>query len=115
MDMWFSAKENFEFIVKHKKEFIAALKSNRQFAITLEDKHKGNFQRVDELDLSDYQSIRGYLKGYDKEVIIVRRIFTNKDGSIGMLNLICSDITLDSNTIAPLYEKRWKVEEFYKS
>ncbi len=32
-----------------------------------------------------------------------------------MLNLVCSDITLDSNTIATIYEKRWKVEEFYKS
>jgi hypothetical protein len=115
MDTWFSAKENFEFIVKHKKEFIAALKSNRQFATTLENKHKGNFQRVDELNLSNKQSIRGYLKGYDKEVLIVRRIFTNKDGSIGMLNLVCSDITLDGNSVTTIYEKRWKVEEFYKS
>ena len=115
MDIWFSSQENFEFIVKHKKEFISALKSNRKFAITLEDKQQGRFQRVDELDLSDNQSIRGYLKGYDKEVLIVRRVFTNKDGSIGMLNLVCSDITLDSNTITTIYEKRWKVEEFYKS
>ncbi len=115
MDTWFSAKENFQFIEKHNKEFIAALKSNRQFATTLEDKYQGNFQRVDELNLSDYQSIRGYLKGYDKEVLIVRRVFTNKDESIGMLNLVCSDITLNGNSIATIYEKRWKVEEFHKS
>lgn len=115
MDTWFSAKENFEFIVKHKKEFIAALKSNRQFAITLKDKHQGRFQRVDNLDLSDCQSIRGYIKGYDKEVLIVRRVFTNKDGSIGMLNLVCSDITLDGNAVSTIYERRWKVEEFHKS
>jgi len=115
MDIWFSAQENFEFIVKHKKEFISALKSNRKFASTLEDKRQGRFQRVDELNLSDYQSIRGYLRGYDKEVLIVRRVFTNKDGSMGMLNLVCSDINLDGNSIATIYEKRWKVEEFYKS
>jgi len=52
MDTWFSSKENFEFISKKKKEFITALKSNRFFAKSLEDK----------------QSIRGYLKGYDKEI-----------------------------------------------
>jgi len=115
IDTWFSAKENFEFIVKRKKEFIAALKSNRLFANCIEDKHKGNFKRVDELELSDKQSVRGYLKGYDKEVVIVRRVFTNKDGSMGILNLVCSDITLDGDAVATIYEKRWKVEEFHKS
>jgi len=115
MDTWFSSKENFEFIAKKKKEFVAALKSNRLFAKSLEDKLQGEFGRVDELELSDKQSIRGYLKGYDKEVLIVRRIFTNKDESIGMLNIVCSEITLDGSAVSAIYEKRWKVEEFYKS
>ena len=115
MDTWFSSKENFEFIVKKKKEFVAALKSNRLFAKSLEDKLQGKFIRVDELELSDKQSMRGYLKGYDKEILIVRRIFTNKDESTGMLNLVCSEITLDSSAVSAIYEKRWKVEEFYKS
>jgi len=115
MDIWFGAKENFEFIAKRKKEFIAALKSNRLFATSLENKYAGKFTRVDKLELSDKQSVRGYLKGYDKEVLIVRRVFTNKDGSIGILNLVCSDITLDGDTISTIYEKRWKVEEFHKS
>jgi len=115
MDTWFGAKENFEFIDKKKKEFIAALKSNRLFATSLHNKHQGKFQRVDTLELTDKESIRGYLKGYDKEVVIVRRIFTNKDGSIGILNLVCSDIKLDGDKVSAIYEKRWKVEEFYKS
>ncbi len=115
MDTWFSAKENFEFIVKKQKHFIAALKSNRLFATSLDNKHQGAFQRVDKLELSDKQSIRGYLKGYDKEVLLVRRVFTNKDGSTGILNLVCSDITLEGSHVSAIYEKRWKVEEFYKS
>ena len=115
MDTWFSAKENFEFIAKNKKEFISALKSNRLFATDLKNKHQGKFQRVDKIELSDKQSIRGYIKGYDKEVLLVRRVFTNKDGSIGILNLICSDITLDGSVVSTIYEKRWKVEEFHKS
>jgi len=115
MDTWFGAKENFEFITRKNKHFIAALKSNRLFATSLENKYQGDFHRVDELELSDKQSMQGYLKGYDKEVLLVRRIFTNKDGSTAMLNLICSDITLDGSTVSTIYEKRWKVEEFHKS
>ena len=115
MDTWFGAKENFEFIDKKNKKFIAALKSNRLFATSLDNKYKGNFKRVDALELSDKESIRGYLKGYDKEVLIVHRVFTNKDGSIGILNLVCSDITLDGSAVSTIYEKRWKVEEFHKS
>ena len=115
MDTWFGAKENFEFITKHHKEFISAIKSNRLIALSLEDKKQGRFIRVDTLELSDKQSIRGYLKGYDKEILLVRRIFTNKDGSIGILHLVSSDITLDGDSLSTIYEKRWKVEEFYKS
>ena len=115
MDTWFGAKENFEFITKLKKEFIAALKSNRLFATNIENKYKGKFNRVDQLELQDKESVRGYLKGYDNEIIIVRRIFTNKDGSTGILNLVCSDITIDGDSISTIYEKRWKVEEYHKS
>lgn len=115
MDSWFGAKENFEFIKKYKKEFISAIKTNRLIALSLKDKQQGKFIKVDELELSDKQSIRGYLKGYDKEVLLVRRVFTNKDESEGVLNLVCSEITLDGDSVSTIYEKRWKVEEFYKS
>ena len=115
MDSWFAAVENFEFIDKHKKEFIAALKDNRLFAPSLEDKYQGRFKRVSEIALSDKRSVRGYLKGYDKEVLLVRLIFTNKDKSTGELTLVCSDTTLDGDFISTIYQKRWKVEEFHKS
>jgi len=115
MDTWFASQENFEFIVKRKKDFIAALKDNRLVATSLEDKHQGRFVRVSEVALSDKQSVRGYLKGYDKEILLVRRIFTNKDGSTVAMTLVCSDTTLDGDNVATLYQKRWKVEEFHKS
>jgi hypothetical protein len=53
------------------------VKSNRLFATSLKAKHQGEFQRVDSFGLKDKQTVRGYLKGYDKEVLLVRRIFTN--------------------------------------
>jgi hypothetical protein len=115
MDSWFAATENFEFIVKHKKEFIAALKDNRLFAPSLEEKYQGHFIKVSEVALSDKQSVKGYLRGYEKEILLVRRVFKNKDGSTGELTLVCSDTTLDGDTISLIYQKRWKVEEFHKS
>ncbi len=36
MGNWFASKENFEFITRHGKHFIAAVKSNRLFARGLE-------------------------------------------------------------------------------
>jgi hypothetical protein len=115
MDSWFAAKENFEYIVKKKKHFIAALKDNRLVALSEEDKKEGRFVRVDTLQLTDKQTVRGWLKGFDNEVLLVRRVFTNKDDSTGLLNLVCSDLTLTGEQVAAIYEKRWKVEVFHKS
>jgi len=115
MDSWYAAQENFEFIVKKKKHFIAALKDNRLVALSEEDKKQGRFVRIATVPLTDKQAMRGWLKGYEKEVLLIRRVFTNKDGSIGVLNLVCSDVTCDGESATTIYQKRWKVEEFHKS
>jgi len=115
MDSWYAAVENFEAIVKHHKHFIAALKSNRLVALSEEDKKQGRFVRVSELDLSDKQAVRGWLKGFNREVLFIRRVFTNQDGSTGRLDLVCSDLTCDGEKASAIYQKRWKVEEFHKS
>lgn len=115
MDSWFAAQENFEFSVNKKKHFIAALKDNRFVALRLDDKKQGRFVRVSELLLSDQQPVRGWLKGFEQEVRILRRVFTNQDGSTGLLNLVCSDLTCTGEHVATIYQKRWKVEEFHQS
>jgi hypothetical protein len=115
MDSWFCAKENFGFIMEKKKHFIGALKDNRLMALSLEDKREGRFVAISSLNLSDQQAVHGWLKGFDHEVLFARRIFTNKDGSHGMLNLVCSDLALSGEQITAIYQKRWKVEEFHTS
>jgi len=115
MDSWFSAKENFEYIRKKKKHFISAIKSNRLFATSLENKLQGRFERVDKIDKVDEKPILGYIKGYEQPVLLYRQIFKNKDGSVGVIHLVCSDTTLDKNQITTIYQKRWKVEEYHKS
>ncbi len=115
MDSWFTAKENLEFIVDKDKHFIGALKDNRLVALSVDDKKQGKFTRVSDIALEDKQAVRGWLKGYPHEVLIVRRIFINKDGSTATVNLVCSDLTLTGEKVAAIYQKRWKVEEFHKS
>lgn len=115
MDSWFTSVENFEFIRAKKKHFIGALKDNRLVALSKEDKKQGRYKRVDELHLLDMESVQCWLKGYENEVLLVRRVFTHKDGSTALMNLVCSDLSLNSEEIATLYQRRWKVEEFHKS
>jgi len=115
MDSWFTAEENLEFIVAKGKHFIGALKDNRLIALSEEDKKQGKFTRVNDIALEDKQAVRGWLKGYKHEVLIVRRMFSNKDGSTGTINLVCSDLTATGEDVATIYQKRWKVEEFHKS
>ncbi len=114
-DSWFAAKDNFEFILKKGKHFISTLKENRLVALTEADKNEGRFLRISQLELTDQQTVRDGLKGFPQVVLFVRRIFTNKDGSIGLLNLVCSDLESTGEQASTIYQKRWKVEEFHKS
>jgi hypothetical protein len=114
-DSWFSSQENMEFIVGKGKHFIFALKSNRLFAERLETKLQGVFHAVNTLDWEPDTVLTGYLKGMDLPVKLTRQVFTNDDGSTGMLYLATSDLTLGYIDITTIYQKRWRVEEYHKS
>ena len=115
MDSWFSATENFEFITGKGRHFIAALKDNRLIAVTEENRNNKRFVRVEDLNLPEQTVVRGWLKGYAKEVLVLRQVFTNKDGSTGKLHLASSDLTCSYDAITTTYKKRWQVEVFHKS
>lgn len=86
-DSWFSSKENMTFIRQDlDKHFVMALKSNRTVALSEQDKQQGAFIRIDSLDWSKQESVRGWLKGLDFPVLIHRQVFTNKDGSTGIVS-----------------------------
>jgi hypothetical protein len=115
IDSWFAARANFDLIRAQGKHFVAALKDNRLVALSESDKQEGRFVRVDSLELADKQAVRGWLKGFDHEILLVGRVFTNKDGSTGRLSLVCSDLTCDGDRVAELHQKRWRVEDYHKS
>lgn len=115
-DSWFSSKENMTFIRQDlKKHFVMAIKSNRTVAVSEESKKQGHFCRIDSLEWSEKKLIRGWLKGLDFPVLLHRQVFTNKDGSIGILYLACSDFNCDVTKLEAIYKKRWNVEVFHKT
>ena len=115
-DSWFSAQENLSF-VRHDlgKHFVVALKSNRTVALTLDDKRQGRFIRIDQLSWTEQKPAQAWLKGLDFPVLLSRQVFTNKDGSTGILYLAGSDLDCDQAAIQTIYQKRWKVEVFHKT
>lgn len=115
-DTWFSSKENLEFVhYKLKKYFVSALKSNRTVALSKQDKLQGKFSIVDELDLQTNRTYEVWLKGLDFPLRLAKQIFTNKDGSSGVLYTVTNDSSLTYEASCTIYKKRWKVEVFHKS
>jgi len=115
-DIWYASAENMQF-VKHtlKKDFIVPLKSNRKVALSKADKRQGNYLTIETLVLKENTIAEVYLEGVDFPLLLVKQVFVNDDGSIGVLYLVTSDTTLTYERITTLYRTRWHVEDYHKS
>ena len=115
-DIWFASAENMKFIKNTlEKEFIMPLKGNRKVALSVSAKQEGRYQRVDTLELEAWLPVTVYLEEVPFPLLLVKQVFTNEDGSTGILYLVTSDTTLDGNGMTMLYQKRWNVEPYHKS
>jgi hypothetical protein len=115
-DKWYSSVENMTCIkTECQADFVLPLKSNRLVALSHQDKQKGHYQAVESIDFQEKQLRVVYLKGIDFPVVLLKQVFTNKDGSTGCLFLVSSDLRLDYDKITAIYQIRWKVEEHHKS
>jgi len=56
-----------------------------------------------------------WLEGVDFPLVLAKQVFTNEDGSTGILYLVSSDTTLSYQRITTLYQKRWNVECYHQS
>lgn len=115
-DVWFASAENMVFIKQHQQcDFICPLKTNRKVALSVTDKHQGRYTRVDTLGLEANAPKTVYLEGVDFPLVLVKQVFTNEDGSLGILYLVSSDTTLSFDDLTTSYQKRWQVECYHKS
>jgi hypothetical protein len=115
-DIWFASAENMVFIKqKAKKEFILPLKSNRRVALSESDRKRGRWISLSSLEWKAGASYTLYLEGVPFPLLVWREVFRNEDGSEGFLLLACSDPSVPPSSLFPIYQKRWKVEEYHKS
>lgn len=114
-DNWFGSKENMEFIESLGKKFIIGIKSNRVVALSGKDKKLSKFQAISSLGMKDGESKKVWLKGVSFQVLLIKKVFTNEDGSTGTLYLASNDIEHEADYLYQIYQKRWRIEVYHKS
>ncbi len=115
-DSWYAAVDNMRFLkLDLKLDFIFALKSNRKVALSFDEKQAGKYTKLNELYLPEATPTTIYLEKVPFALLLVKQVFTNKDGSTGVRYLVTSDLTLDFSGTTTIYQKRWKVEEYHRS
>jgi hypothetical protein len=115
-DVWFASAETMMFIKQEQqRDFICPLKLNRKVALSVADKHPGRYTRVDTLEFEAQAAKIIYLEGVDFPLVLVKQVFTNEDGSVGIRYLVSSDITLSFEDLTTTYHERWGVECYHKS
>jgi len=84
----------------------------------------GRPTKLSSLDFGTDAVLTLYLEGVPFALLVYRQVFTNEDGSKGVLYLCTSDLSLTASSLRTLYQKRWsatcrkwagKVEEYHKS
>ncbi len=121
-DSWFASADNMRFIKKKKKFFIFDIKSNRNAVLDEKDRNKGQWSRIDELDIPDNTAVKVWLKDLEFPVLLTKQVFKNKDQSTGVRFLVSNDFSLTDDQFTTIYKKRCmsrnlggSVEEYHKS
>lgn len=115
-DVWYASVENMKYIKNAlHRDFVMPLKTNRKVALSAVEKRAGKYVTVDTLLPKENEHLTVYLEGLTSPVSLIRHVYKNKDGSVGVLYLCCSDLTLAYQHIIDLYQKRWKIEEYHKA
>lgn len=95
--MWYASAENMKFIKQElERHFIMPLKSNRNVALSAQDKRRGQYVTVETLSFKDSATMRVYLEEVPFPLLLLRQVFTNKEGTTGTLYLVTSDTRLPS-------------------
>ena len=113
-DSWYFNAENINYIkLEMKKDFIMAYKATTHLFLSKEDMQDG--LNIDVESLKDKECILVYIKGVEFPLKLSKHVLKDQDNKKIALYLVTSDLTLDSENMRKLYEKRWKIEEFFKS
>lgn len=119
-DTWYSSAENMKFIVNDlKKHFVCAVKGNRSitFDLAVQDKSKKEQQwlSVSEADIEPNCPYKIRLKKIPFTLILVKKVFHNLNGTVGVQYLVTSDTELNADNCSTIYKDRWSSEDVHRS
>lgn len=116
-DTWYAATDTLKYIVqKLKKHFVAAIKSNRLVRLSSQETGKKKpWMQVSEADFEPNRVYQVYLKGVPFPLHLVKRVYYNLDGTVGVQYLVTSDTDLRASKIDHIYQHRWSSEDIHRS
>ena len=116
-DTWFSSAENIDFIVqKLKKNVVCAIKDNRTVCFDVsKPKKEQQWIQVSETDIEPNRTYKVRLKELSFDVLLIKKVYHNLDGSIGVQYLIETDTNQTADQIADNYKLRWSSEDVHRS
>ena len=117
-DSWYASAENINFIVQDlQKQVVCALKDNRGISFDLDDRSdkKRQWVAVSKANIEPNSPIKIRLKKVPFELILIKRVFHNMNGTVGVQYLVGSDTDLDHTSINTIYKDRWSSEDVHRS
>lgn len=116
-DTWFSSAENINYIVTDLgKQVVCAVKDNRTVTFDSQKPLKEQkWVKVSDMDIEPNQAYKVRLKKMSFDVLLVKKVYHNLDGSIGVQYLISTDTDLTAQEVSDIYKFRWSSEDLHKS
>lgn len=114
-DSWYTNSDNINLILSLKHHYLGAVKSNLEVALSKHDRANGKFVKISSLKLQPGTVLTVYIRSVPTPVAICGDILPNKDGSVGELLLLTTDVTMTYQHLLTTYQKRWGIEEYHKS
>lgn len=114
-DSWYTNSDNINLILSLKHHYLGAVKSNLEVALSKHDRANGKFVKISRLKLQPGTVLTVFIRSVQAPVAICGDIFPNKDGSVGELFLLTTDVTMTYQQLLTTYQKRWGIEEYHKS
>ncbi len=79
-DIGFASSENRMFIGHElKRHFVMPLKSHRKVALSLDDKKRGHYHKIDTLPMEAGMARDIWLEGVDVPLVLAKQVFTNEE------------------------------------
>ncbi|MBU1820441.1 MAG: transposase, partial [Bacteroidetes bacterium] len=114
-DSWYTNSENINLVLDLKHHYLGAVKSNLEVALSRHDRANGRFVKISSLKLQPGTVLTVHIRSVKAPVAVCGDVLPNKDGSVGELLLLTTDVAMTYQQILTTYQRRWGIEEYHKS